>query len=155
MKALVVFYSRTGNTKMIAESIADSLNCDIEEIEDSEKRSGIIGYIKSGYEAARDKLSVIKQPKYDPSQYELLIIGTPVWAGKMAVPVKSYLEMNKDKIPLLACFCTCGNSGIDNTLKSIGEYVNITPMASFGLNSSNIKNGEYSSVIEKFIQDLS
>jgi flavodoxin len=155
MKTLVVYYSRTGNTKMIAESLAESLNCDIEEIQDTEKRSGIIGYIKSGYETSRDKLPKIKEPKYDPSQYDLLIVGTPVWAGKMSVPLKSYLKMNKDKIPSLACFCTAGRSGIDNTLNGIGEYVNVSPLASFGLNSSEIKSGSYNSVLEKFIQEIS
>jgi flavodoxin len=155
MKTLIVYYSRTGNTKMVAESLATSLNCDIEEIKDTEKRSGIIGYIKSGYETSRDKLPVIKEPEYDPSQYDLIIVGTPVWAGKMAVPIKSYLKMNMDKIPLLACFCTSGRSGIDATIKGMGEYVNVNPMASFGLNSAQIKNGEYNSVLEKFIQDIS
>jgi flavodoxin len=155
MKTLIVYYSRTGNTKMIAESMATSLNCDIEEIKDPEKRSGIIGYIKSGYETSRDKLPVIKEPEYDPSQYDLIVVGTPVWAGKMSVPVKSYLKMNMNKIPLLACFCTAGRSGIDATIKGIGEYVNVSPMASFGLNSAQIKSGEYNTVLEKFIQDIS
>jgi len=154
MKTLVVYFSRTGNTKMIAEEISESLECDIEEIEDKEKRGGFIGYIKSGYEASRSKLSVIEDPKNDLSQYELLIVGTPVWAGKMSVPVRTYLHQNMDKIPLLACFCTCGGSGIDGTIIDITKYTNITPTASFGLNSSEIKSGSYKSVIEKFVQDL-
>jgi flavodoxin len=154
MKTLVVYYSRTGNTKMISEDISGSLKCDIEEIVDKEKRGGIIGYIKSGYEASRNKLSVIEDPKHDLSQYELLIVGTPVWAGKMSVPVRAYLHQNMDKIPLLACFCTCGRSGIEGTINDITEYTNITPMASFGLNSSEIKSGSYKAILEKFVQEV-
>ncbi len=154
MKTLVVYYSRTGNTKMISEDISGSLKCDIEEIVDKEKRGGIIGYIKSGYEASRNKLSVIEDPKHDLSQYELLIVGTPVWAGKMSVPVRAYLHQNMDKIPLLACFCTCGRSGIEGTINDITEYTNITPMASFGLNSSGIKSGSYKAILEKFVQEV-
>lgn len=155
MKTLLVYYSRTGITKRIAEEIAQSLNCDVEEIVDTEKRSGIIGYIKSGYETARNKLPEIESPKHDLSQYELLIVGTPIWAGKMSVPVKAYLKHNKDKIPKLACFCTCGSSGIDGTLQGMEEYVNVSSLASFGLKSSEIKDGSYTSIIEKFVQDLS
>ncbi len=154
MKTLVVYYSRTGNTKMIAESISGSLDCDIEEIRDTEKRSGVIGYLKSGYEASRSKVSVIEDPKYDLSQYELLIIGTPVWAGKMSVPVRAYLQQNIDKIPLLACFCTCGKSGIEGTINGIAKYTTITPMAEFGLNSSEIKSESYNSVVEKFVKEV-
>lgn len=154
MKTLLVYYSRTGITKGIAEEISKSIDCDVEEIVDKEKRTGIIGYIKSGYETARNKLPDIEAPKYDLSKYDLLIIGTPVWAGKMSVPVKAYLEQNMDKIPNLACFCTCGGSGIDGTLTGIAEYVKISPLASFGLKSADIKSGSYSSVIEKFVNDI-
>jgi flavodoxin len=154
MKTLVVYYSRTGITKKIADTISGSLECDIEEIVDKEKRGGIIGYIKSGYEASRNKLSLIEDPKHDLSQYELLIIGTPVWAGKMSVPVRAYLNQNMDKIPLLACFCTCGRSGIEGTINDFNQYTNITPIASFGLNSSEIKSDAHISVVEKFVQDV-
>ena len=154
MKTLVVYYSRTGNTKMIAETISESLDCDIEEIVDKEKRGGILGYLKSGYEASRNKLSIIEDPKHDLSKYDLLIVGTPVWAGKMSVPIRTYLHQNMEKIPLLACFCTAGGSGIECTIKNIGEYTNTTPIESFGLTSSDIKNGSYKAVIEKFVQDL-
>ncbi len=154
MKTLVVYYSRTGNTKMIAESISNALNSDIEEIIDTEKRSGIIGYIKSGYEASRGKLSEIRESKYDPSQYDLLIIGTPIWASKMAVPVRAYLKNNMDKIPLLACFSTCGSSGIEKTIQDFAEYTNITPMATLGVKSSQIKDGSYNAMIDKFVQEV-
>jgi flavodoxin len=154
MKTLVVYYSRTGNTKMIAESISKALDSDIEEIIDTEKRSGIIGYIKSGYEASRGKLSEIQEPKYDLSQYDLLIIGTPIWASKMAVPVRAYLKNNMDKIPLLACFSTCGSSGIEKTNQDFAEYTNITPMAYLGVKSSQIKDGSYNAMIDKFVQEV-
>lgn len=155
MKTLVVYYSRTGVTKGIAEEISKTINCDIEEILDKENRSGIIGYIKSGYETVRNKVSEIEPPKNDLANYELLIIGTPVWAGKMAVPVKTYIEQNRDKIPNLACFCTCGGTGIDGTLKGIAESAQVTPLASFGLKAPEIKDGSYSSTIEKFIENIS
>jgi flavodoxin len=154
MKTLVVYYSRTGNTKMIAEAIAGSLNSDIEEIVDHENRSGIIGYIKSGYQTSRDKIPVIDDINHDLSKYDLVVVGTPVWAGKMSVPVKAFLKKNMDKIPLLACFCTCGRSGIEGTLNGMAEYTNITPLATMGINSAEIKNESYIPLVEKFVQDI-
>jgi menaquinone-dependent protoporphyrinogen IX oxidase len=80
MKILVVFYSRTDNTRKTAEEIASVLECDMEEIIDTKNRSGALGYIKSGKDASRRKLTVLKEIINDPSQYDLLIIGTPLWA---------------------------------------------------------------------------
>ena len=154
MKTLIVYYSRTGNTRMIADTISESLKCDIEEIIDKDKRSGMIGYLKSGYHAARSHISPIEDSKYDLSKYDLLILGTPVWAGKMAVPVRAYLEKNKDKIPKLACFCTSGGSDIDKVIEDIDNYLNITPIASFIVKSADIKDGTYKTTIEKFVQEV-
>jgi flavodoxin len=154
MKTLLVYYSRTGNTRMIANKISESIECDIEEIVEKDKRSGIIGYLKSGYQASRGKVDHIENSKYDLSDYDLLIIGTPVWASKMAVPVRTYLNKNMNKIPQLACFCTCGGSGIEKTIEDIGNYVNTTPIAYFGLKSSDIKDGSYKNTIEKFASDV-
>ena len=154
MKTLLVYYSRTGNTRMIANTISESIECDIEEIVEKDKRKGIIGYIKSGYQASRDKADHIEDSKYEISDYDLVIIGTPVWAGKMSVPVRTYLKKNMDKIPLLACFCTTGRSGIEKTIEDMGDYVNTTPLASFGVKNSDIKDGSYKNIVEKFTLEV-
>jgi flavodoxin len=139
---------------MIAKTISEFIECDMEEIVEKDKRKGIIGYIKSGYQASRGKIDHIEDSKYELSDYDLLIIGTPVWAGKMSIPVRTYLNKNKNKIPLLACFCTAGRSGIENTIEDMGNYVNITPLASFGVKSSDIKDGTYKNIIEKFALEV-
>ncbi|MDY6965570.1 MAG: hypothetical protein SVM80_06305 [Halobacteriota archaeon] len=40
MKSHLVYYSRTGTTKKVADAISDIINCDIEEIVDTKDRSG-------------------------------------------------------------------------------------------------------------------
>lgn len=47
MQTLVVYYSRTGNTRQIAREISDSLECDMEEIIATKKRSGMMGYLNA------------------------------------------------------------------------------------------------------------
>ncbi|HBP51341.1 TPA: flavodoxin, partial [Candidatus Shapirobacteria bacterium] len=54
MKTLVVFYSRTGNTRRMGELIAQKLHADIDEIIDQKSRSGIIGWILSGRDAMKE-----------------------------------------------------------------------------------------------------
>lgn len=53
MKTLVVFYSRTGNTKKMAKILAKELHADIDEIVDLKNRKGILGYIFSGRDAMK------------------------------------------------------------------------------------------------------
>ena len=96
MKPLIIFYSRTGNTKKVAEEIASLLKADIEEIIPLENYLGIWGYIKACIEAIFKKTPLIKKSGKNLTSYNLIIIGSPLWAGTMASPVRTYLLRNKN-----------------------------------------------------------
>jgi flavodoxin len=51
MKALIVYYSRTGRTKKIAKEIQLGIKAEIEEIKDSKNRKGILGWLSAGRDA--------------------------------------------------------------------------------------------------------
>jgi len=111
MKALVVFYSRTGNTRKVGNKIAKILKADIDEIIDMKDRRGIIGWFVSGKDASQGNPAQIKN-KLNPEKYDLLIIGTPVWAWTITPAIRAYLRKYnlKGKKPKIAFFCTCGGN---------------------------------------------
>jgi len=153
-KTLVVFYSRTGNTKKVAEEIANALKCDIEEIIDTKDRSGASGYLASGRDAMKKKLTGIKEIKNDPSQYDLIILGTPVWAAKMSTPVRTYISQNKEKLKNVAFFCTMGGSGDVKTFVDMEEATGKKPAATMTVLAKEIKKAEYKAKVEKFVKAL-
>ncbi|ACS90777.1 MULTISPECIES: flavodoxin [Thermococcus] len=111
MKTLVVFYSRSGTTKRVAQEIAKALNADVDEVIDKKSRRGILGFLRAGYDATRGKTTEIEFEK-DPSEYDFVIIGTSVWNGRVTPAIRTYLLQNKDKIKNAAFFCTCeGRAG--------------------------------------------
>ena len=63
MKPLVVFYSRTGTTKKVAETISSILKCDVEEVFDTKNRAGVLGWLRSGRDAGSKKLTAIDKAK--------------------------------------------------------------------------------------------
>jgi len=145
MKALVTYYTRTGSTKKVAESICSSLNCDIEEIVDLKNRKGIFGFISSGYAAYRKKLTEIKAPEQDASAYDLVIIGTPVWAGAMVPAVRTYLTQLKSKNALadrkVAFFCTMAGTDGEKVLSSLASLAGNESAASMALATKEITEG--------------
>jgi protein involved in ribonucleotide reduction len=62
-KTLVVFYSRSGTTRRIAEALSETLKCDLEEITEPKPRTGFLGYIRSILEARRKRPSIIAPKK--------------------------------------------------------------------------------------------
>jgi flavodoxin len=114
-KILIVFYSRSGATRRIAEALAAELKCDAEEIVVTISRTGLLGIMRSLIEAMRQRPASIKPTRFDPSSYDLVVIGTPVWAWSVSSPIRAYLIENGKNLPLMAFFCTLGNRGDDST----------------------------------------
>ena len=140
MKTLIVYYSRTGVTKGIANKIQKELDCDIEEITDGRKYDGKIGFLKGGMNASMGRLSDIDPISKNPADYDLIIVGTPVWASNMAAPVFTYLTKYRDKINKMASFCTCMGGGYDKALANMAEVSGKKQISTMFLTSKDIEN---------------
>ena len=86
MRTLIVYYSRTGANEKVAKALQEKLGCDIEEIRDTADRSGALGMFRSVIETMFKRSAKIEEMAKRPEDYELVIIGTPVWIGSMIKP---------------------------------------------------------------------
>ena len=154
MKALVVYYSRTGSTAKLAQDIAARLGCDIDPIVDTVKRTGIIGWLKSGRGAMRKSLTRLEPPKLDPAQYDLVIVGTPVWATNVSVPTRTYLHENGGKLRRVAFFLTGGGDKFGPVLAEMEAICGQRPVATLGLRMRDVKRGKHGEKVERFIAEI-
>lgn len=154
MKSLVVYYSRTGTTKKVGESISKILKCDLEEVIDAKiSRAGVKGWMISGKEAFLKKCPGIKEVKKDLSLYDLVIIGTPVWALTMSSPIRTYISQNKNKFKKVAFFCT--HEGMPgNTLKDMEKLCGKKLITSTDFIKKEVINEKYNQKLKKFISEI-
>ena len=108
MKSLVVYYSRTGKTKFVAETIAAELGSDIEEIFDLKHREGKLGWMSATQDASRGKETQIAPIKKVPNDYDVIIFGTPVWAFNLTPAIRTYIKNNELLGKKVALFYTYG-----------------------------------------------
>ena len=153
MKILITYYSRTNITEKVAKTIQNNLSCDIEEIIDLKNRSGALGYVKSCLDAIRKTPADIKPIEKDPSDYDLVIIGTPVWASTMASGVLTYLNENKEKFNDVSFFCTCGSSGYEETLNKMEEIVDKKAVERLFITKKDL-NTSFDSKIQDYTKKL-
>lgn len=154
MKILIVYYSRTGVTKKLAEKISEILGADLEMIKDSSDRSGVMGYLKSGREAATKKIVTISPLVSQLKDYELVIVGTPVWAFTISSPVRTFFEQHKEELKNWALFCTQGGSGEQNTLKGAENIVNHPAKAFLNLLTKEVLREDISFKLANFKNKL-
>lgn len=125
-KILIVYYSRSGNTKKVINQIKLELDCDSDEIIDLKDRSGIIGWIVGGKDALFNKSTEITN-KINPQNYDLIIIATPVWVGTMVPAIKAYINKYNLKNKQFAFIATYGGS-VSNTFNDL-EKLTSKPIA--------------------------
>ena len=101
MKTIVVYYSRKGSNRFLAEKIAGRLSCDMEEIRPrSDAFSLILTNISTG----------IKKMKHDIGAYDRVILVGPVFMGRFIHPLRSFVTKYAGQINQLVFVTCCGSS---------------------------------------------
>lgn len=92
---LCVYYSRTGKTRAAMEEIAKALNAELVELQDGVDRRGALGWLRSGMDAVRRSSRKVRyQTQWPLSDYRLVIVGSPVWAGRCSSVVRGFLKQH-------------------------------------------------------------
>ena len=153
-KILVVFYSRSGTTRRIAQALSKTLKCDLEEITEPKPRTGFLGYIRSLLEASQKRPSTIAPKKHDVSSYDLVVIGTPVWAWSLSSPVRAYLMATASQLPKVAFFCTLGGNGSGSAFPQMTAIVGREPRAVCAITQREALSENYSDRLSPFEKAL-
>jgi len=89
-----IYYSRTGKTKRVMREIAYALDCELVEVRDRVRRGGALGWLRCGMDAMRKKTKAITRLEMERQlwEYKLVILGTPVWAGRCSSVMRGLLK---------------------------------------------------------------
>ena len=107
MKTALVYYSYEGSTAIAAEALKAAFNADSFEIKtkDNKKRKGFAKYLWGGFQVMAKRKPEILPLSMDVEAYDLIILGTPVWAGSPSAPMQSFIAKTKISGKKVALFC--------------------------------------------------
>jgi menaquinone-dependent protoporphyrinogen IX oxidase len=153
-KTLVVFYSRSGYTRRLARQIAAACDADLEELLLARSRLGWGGYVRSALEALTRTPSRLVPLEYDPSNYELVVIGTPIWVWRPSSPIRAYVAQHADAFKHVAFFCTMGGAGAEGVFRELEDKCAHTPIARLALTDREIDSGQFTAPLTAFVDRL-
>ena len=112
-KVLCLYYSRSGNTRKAMTEIAGALDAELVEIRDSADRSGWGGWLRCGMDSMRKTTQAVTgvETKLPLESYDLVILGTPVWAGRCSSVMRSFLKSYGKNLHKVAFVITRGSEG--------------------------------------------
>ena len=155
MKILIAYYSRTGTTRKAAEAIRDALTAagdvavTVEEIVDTKERSGAGGWLGAGKDSLRKRTATIEPVTADVAAFDLVAIGTPVWAGNVTPAARTFCVEQSPRARQVAFFCTTGGSGSKRTLATMEDLCKRHPVATLGLVQKAVMKGDEAKFLAK------
>lgn len=124
-KALVVYFSCTGNTKSVAEKIAQLTGADLYEIvPEIPYTAEDLNYNNDSCRANREMDDPSARPAIgsnavEISVYDTVFIGYPIWWGTMPRIINTFLDTYDLSGKTVMPFCTSGSTGVSKSLSDI------------------------------------
>jgi len=150
-KILLVYYSRTGFTRRVAEEINKRLECDVCELQEEHPRGGIAGYLRSAFEAYTGHLPALRELEYELGKCALLIVGSPIWAGRVCAPVRAFLAHQPLGTGEIAVFVTYGGMGASKVLDSLAALAGKAAVARLALTDREIDADAMAHKVDAFV----
>ena len=124
--ALTICFSATGNTETLAETVAQAAGADLARIIPVEPyTSADLNYndnsCRANQELNSDARPAIEPLEVDVSQYDVILLGYPIWWGQCPPVVRTFLDSYDLSGKTILPFCTSGGSGIGGSLSKIRE----------------------------------
>jgi menaquinone-dependent protoporphyrinogen IX oxidase len=122
-------------------------------IEDAVPRQGRLRFLRAVLETVACGLPTIRGP-FNVSDYPLVILGTPVWAGSMASPMRSFLVGHQRELRHVACFCTMAGHGDQSTLREMAALCRKADAPTFSCTEAEVRAGRHRQRLEQFVRTL-
>ena len=145
MKSLVVYYSLTGKTRLVAQAIAEALNATLVEIEERRPIPMPFVYLSGSFAAFMNRGSKINPVDVDSKQYERIFIGSPLWAYRPAPAINSFIYQTNLEGRSVIPFFTMGGDNAEKALANIKAKIEKRQgkvVGSFAITSSEVSDEE-------------
>lgn len=150
MKTLVVYHSRTGTTRKVAEELARILKADLDEIHSERSYRGFFGYMRAARDSLRGTLPEISPAQKPPGDYGLVVLAGPLWAGHASPVLRRYVADHKASLKRIGVLLTHGGSSPGVAFAEIERLAGRGLVATAAIRQRTIDANRYEMAIADF-----
>ena len=124
MKTAIVYYSMHGNVRYVSEKVAKELGADLIELVPVKAYpdKGAMQFIWGGSAVTFKKKPELEPYTFNASDYDLVIIGTPVWASNFTPPLRTFFENNDLTGKKIAVIATSAGGDSSKCLEAVKAF---------------------------------
>ena len=129
MKKIIVYYSMSGNTQYAAEKIAEATGADVLRIapDKAYPDKGAKKFLWGGKSAVFGDKPKLLPYEFKAGEYDLIILGTPVWASNITPPLRTFVCDNKGSLQnkRIAVFTCYSGGGAEKAIEKLRKLLDI------------------------------
>ena len=147
-KTIVLYFSKTGNNRFVAEKLSKDLGTELMEIKPKLNNFFLL-IIMSGLKIP----SGFKKLSIDIKNYDRVILISPIWIGSLLSPARAFIKKYKDSINDFTFISVCGSGsedkdgkyGYENIFKEVKNYFSTNKIQCFEISTKSLNINKESS----------
>ncbi|WP_454764019.1 flavodoxin family protein [Cupriavidus campinensis] len=156
-QTVIVYYSRTGTTRQVAQAVAARTGWPLAEVADVKSRAGFLGDLRCVMDNLLQRSVAFRYNGPPLDQCDDVVVLAPVWVVRLAAPMRSFLAASVPKPPLasrVAAICLMGGRGGFQAEAEIARLVGKKPSPALVLAERDVLSGAANAEIDTFVQSL-
>lgn len=127
---LVISYSHKGTSRRLAQLLSQQQNWPMAEISEVHPHGGLGGRVRGLLDARLHRHPQIDYTGPPPNEYDAVVLVAPVWASRLAGPVRSFISLMREHLPDLALISVTHNWGVPEVISELGALMGSFPVVS-------------------------
>lgn len=149
-KVLVVAYSHTGTCRRLSEQLCSQLGWQLAEIVEERPRRGILGIWRCVLDSLLQRRPAIRYDGPFPRNFDVVVLVSPIWLGRLAGPMRSFVTRRRDHLPDVAVISVAGATGEFGAATEIADLVGQAPIISTTFTAREIDDGRCAGRLQFF-----
>lgn len=151
---LAIYYSYTGTSRRLAQRLAASQGWPRGEIRDARLRSGFLGGLRCCFDALLRRQPRIDYTGPDPHDFEVVVLVGPVWMGRLAAPLRSFVAARRHQLPDVALLCTIRGGGVEGAVRELESLLGHRCLRSAAFTADDLDRPATAARLQAFAEGL-
>lgn len=151
---LVVCYSYTGTAQRVAQLLCAHHGWSRGQVSDVRPRAGASGYLRCVLDSLLRRQPEVRYEGPDPGQFRTVVLVAPIWAYRLAAPMRSFVAARREALRRVAVISTMGGAGASNAVAEIARLTGHAPVAALALTQRSVEDGSGTGELLAFGDEL-
>lgn len=149
-KILVVVYSYTGTSRRLAQLLCSQLGWPLGEIVEVRTRAGATGTLRCVADSLLRRRPLIRYAGPDPGDFEAVVLVSPIWAYRLAGPMRSFVADSRADLRRFAVASVMGSRGAPNAVAEVSDLLGRPPLLDAAFTAREVDDGSCAGRLQAF-----